>query len=77
VTKILGGDFLSHFPLIKDKESLSPHISFLPDTFDEVEYSPATPHMCDNHNTRWRLLNINHNFMIKSKNLSNTPHQEA
>jgi hypothetical protein len=47
VTKILGGDFLSHFPLIKDKESLSPHISFLPDTFDEVEYSPATPHMYD------------------------------
>ena len=32
VIKILGGDSLSCFPLIKDKESLSPYISYLPDT---------------------------------------------
>ena len=48
MTKILGDDSHSHFSQIKDKNSLSSHISYLPDTFDEVEYSPATSHTCDN-----------------------------
>jgi hypothetical protein len=49
VTKKLGGDSYSLIPPIKEKNSLPPHI-FQIDTFDEVEYSPATPHMCNNYN---------------------------
>jgi len=34
------------------------------------------PQVPSDHNTRWRLLNINHNFMIKFKNpfQHTTPH---
>jgi hypothetical protein len=36
-----------------------------------VSYSDSRrPYVPSDHNTRWRLLNINHNFMIKSKNPS-------
>ena len=41
-----------------------------------VPYSDSRrPQDPSDHNTRWRLLNINHNFMIKSKTLSNTSHR--
>ena len=39
VTKILGGDSLSRFPLIKDKETLSPHMFRFSETYMRVEYS--------------------------------------
>jgi hypothetical protein len=40
VTKILGDDSHSSFSQIKNKNFLSPHISYLPDRYiDEVEYS--------------------------------------
>jgi hypothetical protein len=41
---------ISHFPLIKDKESLSLYISYFPYIFDEVEYLSATLHTCDKNN---------------------------
>ena len=55
MTKILGGDSHSCFSQIKDKNSLSPYISYLLDTNLRVEYSSRrrirattlaiTPHM--------------------------------
>jgi len=45
VTKILGGDSHSCFPLIKDKNSLSPHICLI-DTIKEDIFA-AMSHTCD------------------------------
>jgi len=47
VTKILGGDSHSIFPLIKDKNSLSPHIFTHQITILRVDVFAATPHTCD------------------------------
>jgi hypothetical protein len=51
VTKILGGDFHSIFPLIKDTNSLSSYIFHdrLATHDDERWWAiAATPHTCDN-----------------------------
>jgi len=49
VIKILGGDFHSIFPLIKEKNFLSPIFATL-DTEMRVYFFAATPHTCDNLN---------------------------